>query len=309
MDGVINTAIARARNKHTLGTRDFLRTVVTESIEYRDDWQRRPHTADVLAMAYGYDHTAPLSQCPEVLALLKNLQASLIADEDYQYMLALENGVIRFRVASTLDDYVQENDSGLWVPHRAMLQHIDQLGWFTADSIHELEDLLNSSNATENDFQEFFERYPLFLRTSDYREVYPHLYLTHTDDGPLIPDFILTDRELQKAAIAELKLPGPKLIRRQRNRERFADAVMAARAQLLTYREWFRDKHNRLLLKQSVKMEIYEPHMMVIIGRSSDFQDEFDRQRLMSRTPDIQIVTYDDILTQARRRMAIIEGP
>jgi len=126
-------------------------------------------------------------------------------------------------------------------------------------------------------------------------------------EGPLIPDFILTDRELQQAAILDLKLPKPKVIRRQRNRDRFADAVMEARTQLLRYRDWFREESNRVALAERVGMEIYEPHLIAIIGRASEFQDEFDASA-SGRQPDIEVVTYDDIVTYARRRRVVIEG-
>jgi hypothetical protein len=83
---------------------------------------------------------------------------------------------------------------------------------------------------------------------------------------------------------------------------------MEARTQLLRYRDWFRERENRTSLKQRLGMEIYEPHMVVIIGRSSEFKDEFDRQLLIADNPDIEVVTYDDILTFAKRRSLIIQG-
>ena len=83
---------------------------------------------------------------------------------------------------------------------------------------------------------------------------------------------------------------------------------MEARAQLLTYLEWFRDDRNRSALAGRVGMSIYEPQLIVVIGRSRDFVDAFDRQRLVSTHPDIQVVTYDDIRTLAERRRLIIRG-
>ncbi len=53
-------------------------------------------------------------------------------------------------------------------------------------------------------------------------------------------------------------------------------------------------------------MEIYEPRLAVIIGRSSWFLDEFDRQRLQADNPDIEVVTYDDIADFAKQRRVII---
>ena len=36
--------------------------------------------------------------------------------------------------------------------------------------------------------------------------------------------------------------------------------------------------------------------------------DEFDRQRLRADNPDIEVVTYDDMLTFANRRRILIQG-
>jgi len=198
---------------------------------------------------------------------------------------------------------VQETDSGVLVPCRALLTHFrDRYGLFTCDQLEELEALINDPHVREEALQAFFERNTHFLRRGDYREVYSQPYLCHRDSGYLIPDFILTDRQLGKAAVVELKLPHPKLIRRQNNRERFSAAVLEARAQLLRYRDWFRNEDNRRSLSRLVGMEIYEPRLAVIIGRSSEFRDALDRQCLSADSPDIEVVTYDDIVTFAHRR-------
>ena len=154
----------------------------------------------------------------------------------------------------------------------------------------------------------FFEEHPHFFRKWDYREVHSQIHLRHELDGELIPDFILTDRELQKSAIVDLKLPSPKLIRRQRNRDRFAAAVIEARAQLQTYRDYFEERTNRESIRGILGMEIYRPHLSVVIGRASEFRDEFDRALLQDRNADIEIVTYDDILTFAKRRKLLIQA-
>ena len=175
--------------------------------------------------------------------------------EDFQYILAVQEGALVFRITSVLGDYITTTSSGLLVPQRAILTHFrDQFGGFTQDEIEELEEMLNSPTASEADFQP------------------------------------------------------PKLIRRQKNRDRFAASLIEARAQLLRYRDWFRERQNRDNLRTRVGMEIYEPQLIVIIGRSSEFRDEFDRQQIYADYPDIDVVTYDDILTFAKRRRMVIEG-
>lgn len=304
----LGKAAARTHGQTTLGVVDFLCVLIDKGMKTGDDYSRRPYSVDLLTQLLYGDRSKPLSECPEARAILEKLKSAVDGAEDFQYILAQEGGRVVFRVVSVLDDYVQDSRPGIFRPQRALLTHIgDEFGLFTEEEIRELEDLLNSKSAQELDFQRFFEGHQHFLRQWDYREVHSHVTL-YRPEGGLIPDFILTDRELQKAAILDLKLPKAKLIRRQDNRERFADSVMEARSQLLRYRDWFTESKNRQDLKDRVGMTIYEPDLMVIIGRSSEFVDEFDRQRLHADNPEIEVVTYDDILTFANRRRMIIRG-
>lgn len=289
----------------TLSTRAFLKSIAEGCINPdRDDGRFRISFGMLTKF---FERTAGASANQQLDRFLQKLSQNPATHSDFEFILALEDSRIVFRPTSVLDDYVQESGSGLYQPRRALLTHFrEQFGGVTADEILELEDLLNSKVAREADFQTFFDTHPHFLRRWDHREVHSQVYLTREDDGPLIPDFILTDQELQRATILDLKLPSPKLIRRQHNRDRFAAAIQEARAQLLTYRDWFDDAANRHRLKESVGMEIYKPHLAVIIGRSVEFRDEVDRALLESRTADIEVLTYDDILIHAQRRRVII---
>ncbi len=305
---VFERAVELVGTGKTLSVYHFIKAVVdvsfaTAEIPYYD----RPYSVQMLLKAFGEYKYTPLSESTKVKNLLEALNRSLDGAEDFQFIMSLDDDRLVFRVTSVLEDYVQLSDSGMYIPQRAILTHFkDQFGGFTQDEIEELEELINSPTTREKDFQKFCEKYPHFFRRWDYRDGYPHVYLD-TNTHQLIPDFILTDVRLQKAAIVELKLAKPQIIRRQLNRDRFAAAVMEARAQLMRYRNWFRDTNNRRTLKKLVGMEIYEPHLAVIIGRTSEFRDEYDRQTLLSDMKDIEIVTYDDILAFAERRRMIIQ--
>jgi Shedu protein SduA, C-terminal len=308
LDKVMRAVLARARKSGSLGVRDFLKAVIDFGLPLGEDSLSRPRIVDLLVKHYSGDWDTPLSQVPSALTALDCLRRAAEPTEDFQYMLMLSGDQVVFRVASILDDLVQEGSSGLLLPQRAILTHFkEHFGGFTADEIEELESLLNSPQSKEADFQRFFERHTHFFRRWDYREVYPHIALAR-DEGLLVPDFILTDRELQRAAILDLKLPSPKIIRRQHNRDRFSASIMEARTQLLRYRDWFREQNNRKALVGKVGMEIYEPELIVVVGRSSEFRDEFDRQRLKADNPDIEVVTYEDILAYAKRRRITIQG-
>jgi len=303
---IFRDAISLDPQGRTLGATNFLRAILREAHKFGDWVDGRSRAIDLLVEASDADPTTSVSKVPQLQRLLNRLEKAL-GDDDYQYTMFLSEGRISFRVASTLGDYVQESDSGIWTPNRTLLTHFGGIGLFYEDQIRELEDLLNSPKATEQDFQNFFARNSHFLRNWDHREVYPHVFLTREDAGPLIPDFILTNKEAQKAAILDLKLPQAKLIRRQDNRVRFAAAVMEARTQLLRYRDWFEQPDHRRMLMDKVGMEIYRPRLMVVIGRASEFSDAFERQQLSADNPDIEIVTYDDIARHARDRMYTIQ--
>jgi len=248
-----------------------------------------------------------LQDMPRTRHVIEMLGEVPAEPDDYQYVLCIVKGELVFRATSVLADFPMRVSDGSIIGNRGLLTHLkNRFGVFTPDEIAELEDMLRNPNSIERDFQKFFESHPHFFRRWDHREVYPQVYLARDDQGPLTPDFILTNPEIQEATVVELKLPKPKLIRRQENRDRFADAVMEARSQLLEYRDWFEVKGNREKLVGKVSMEIFRPRLAVVIGRSADFQCAIDRQKLAARTSDIDVVTYDDIVACARRRMVSI---
>jgi len=250
-----------------------------------------------------------LEEMPRTRRVIEALGQVPPEPDDFQYALCIEKGKIAFRAISVLGDFPMRASDGALVGNRGLLTHLkEKFGLFTPDEIAELEDLLREPKACEKDFQSFFEAHPHFFRRWDYREVYPQVYLTREDQGPLVPDFILTNPEVQQATVVELKLPKPKLIRRQQNRDRFADAIMEARSQLLEYRDWFEEKAHRESIAAKVKMEIFRPRLAVVVGRSAEFKCGIDRQKLVSRAADIEVVPYDDFVAYAKRRLVTIRG-
>jgi hypothetical protein len=309
---VLNEAVRRFATNSSIGVGDFLRAIAHVSLHKRPEVYSGStihDTFSVETLLWGMGHSAwtAVEDAPNVRALLDRIERQEQVD-DFQYILAVENDRIVFRLTSRLDDYGIPNDKGIIVPCRATLTHFkDQYGGFLIEEILELEDLINDRSAKEEQFQKFFEAHPHFLRVWDYREIFPHVYLTREELGPLVPDFILTDPQIQQARLVDLKLPSAKLIRHQENRIRFAAAITEARSQLLEYRDWFEDPTHRKAIQERIGLEIYRPRLAVVIGRSSEFIGPFERQKLSSREPDLEIVTYDDILTHARRRIITIQ--
>lgn len=228
-------------------------------------------------------------------------------DTDH-FVITVSEDKIVFRPVFTLSGNVRETKSGQLVPSSALLTGFkDTFGGFTPDEIEELEELINNPSTKERDIQVFLENHTHFFNKWDHKEVHSHVRLTRKIEGPLIPDFLLIDHELQKATLIDLKLPPRKIVRRQKNRDRFAASVSEARAQLLQYRDWFDIPENRKQLKKLVGMEVYKPHLVVIVGRSSEFRDALDRQHLTDYYRDLEIITYDDLLTSARRRTMFLK--
>ncbi len=310
LDHVLTRALAIRRDPRTLGSNDFLRAIAELAEKFPQPKKginlARPHTVDLLCeLLDGERHTdfrdAPLTR--EVVEFFSTAGGA----DDFQLLLSIESGRIVLRPYTVLGDFVVRQSDRLVTPNRALLSDLKGLlGAFEPDEVDELENLLNDPSAGELQFQRFFEHHPHFFRRWDHREVHPHVVLQR-ETGNLIPDFLLTDREAQKAAIVELKLPTT-IVRRQQNRDRFATSVIEARAQLLRYRDWFEDPGNRQRLLPQLGMEVFRPRLAVIIGRSSDFVDAIDRQRLASDNPDIEVVTYDEILTYAKRRRVLLEN-
>lgn len=302
---------------NTLGVGHFLRALADVSLHenaidvgfYPATGRNVVHpTFAIETLLWGMGHHAwkPLEEATEVCDLLRRFER-IEPIEDIQYVLDLREDRIVFRPTSCLGDFSYKADSGLVIPTRAILTHFrDQYGGFSEEEIQELESLINNPRTRESELQRYFERYPHFFRRWDCRDVFPQVYLDRNDSGPLVPDFILTNPEVQKAVILDLKKPSARIVRRQTNRERFSAAVLEAKAQLLQYRDWFAESQNRQRLAKRIGMEIFQPHLAVVIGRSSEFRPGVERQKLAAAEPQLEVATFDDIAAYANQRRLII---
>ncbi len=313
---VLTKAAKLAEPGKTIGAGHFLQAIAAVTRElgeepaYRFEGQVLHSTFSIETLMWGLGYTAwtPLSDAPEVRDLFAAIEGRE-PTEDFQYLMAIEEDRIVLRPTSILNPYRLADKSGVVRPSLAVLTHFkEQYSSVTPSELMQLEDLINDPQAKEEDIQHFFEKHPQFFRRWDHRDVFPHVFLTREDSGPLIPDFLLVDPEAQRATIVDLKLPRARLVRREKNRDRFSVAVTEARAQLLEYRDWFEERGNRERLKEHLGIEIYRPHLGVVIGSSMEFRNAFDRQKLMATIHDVEIVTYDDIMASAQRRLALIRS-
>lgn len=308
---VLNEAARDMKTGDVLGVGHFLRAVVGLTLdqpawEYRGATIHNTFSAETLLWGLGHSAWTSTADAPELRDILGALDGRNPIDAA-QYLLTLENNRIVFRPTSILDPCrVAEMPPG-GTSQLAVLTGLKKHhGLVTPDEILEFEDLINNSLVTEAEIQRFLERHNEFLRIWEHTSAHPQTYLVRADAGPLIPDFILVDPALQRATVVDLKLPSARIVTRKKNRDRLSSHVAEARAQLLEYRDWFSDPQHRRSLESKLGMTVYAPRLGLVVGSSTAFKDEFDRQRLLSREPDLDLFTYDDLLNAAQRRLALI---
>lgn len=170
--------------------------------------------------------------------------------------------------------------------------------------VSELESLLNARQASEADFQRFFERHPTLLTGLEYRTAHPQLVLFDDDAPRYVPDFLLEPLSGDFCDIVELKLPYKTLVTRlkKESRKHFRSFVNEAIAQLVEYRRYFESKPNREAFAKRYGLKVYYPRLILVIGRAHHFQSDVQRQELKQLLPDdCAVWTYDDVLARARR--------
>ncbi|MDD2337283.1 MAG: DUF4263 domain-containing protein [Geobacteraceae bacterium] len=170
-------------------------------------------------------------------------------------------------------------------------------------AIEELEDLMNSCNAKESDYQKFFERYPDAILSSDYKKAHPQVVLAKEDGTSLIPDFVLEPVHDNKLCdILDIKLPTVPIQVGKDNRKRHSSAVFEACAQLREYNTYFDEEINRNRVFTNYGLTGYKPRMFVIIGRRSKL-DPLETRRIELDTPQLHLSTYDEIIDRMKYRV------
>lgn len=185
-----------------------------------------------------------------------------------------------------------------------ILQPLSSARIYSLDLIEQLEDMTNSTQCSEHDFQVFFEKYPQLLTGLDFSKAHPQPILYKDHGGRLIPDFFLEKIDCGWDAIVDLKKPYDTMVVRKNNRVYFKQWVQEAIAQLQYYREWFDSHRNRKSFEESLQISkhVFRPKMVVVAGRSSHFLDDVERIRLLTnQDKDIELWTYDDLVNRAKR--------
>lgn len=129
-----------------------------------------------------------------------------------------------------------------------------------------LEALLNRQDASESDFQKFFEEHPHFLSTL--AMPLPHVQLRDTSGNLLIPDFILKPIVAAKRdsrwEILDLKKPQASLIVGKGTRRRLSHEVQDAVRQLRDYGDYFSDPRHGESIEKALGQRVRKPKLGVL---------------------------------------------
>ncbi|MGB5819848.1 MAG: Shedu anti-phage system protein SduA domain-containing protein [Saonia sp.] len=170
------------------------------------------------------------------------------------------------------------------------------------NAIQELEYLINKENVKEVELQNFFETNPKFLQDDSYKKVHPHIVLKCNQKIRHIPDFILEPFDKNNLSdILELKLPCKRIYTTGRY-PKISAHVRSAQAQLQAYRSFFEDDVNRIRIRQEYGLTLYDPKMIVVIGRRSNL-DPVLIKRLGKDIPNLSIRNYDEIIARMKRKI------
>jgi hypothetical protein len=179
----------------------------------------------------------------------------------------------------------------------ALLQQIEEFEW-----------LINQEDAAEFSFQRFFEQHPSFLLGIEHKAIHSQLILTRADASDLRPDFFMERVDLPLADIAELKLPASRLAVGKANRIRFSASATEVMAQLREYHSYFNDRENRESFNKRYGIDAYKPRLYAIIGRSDGFTSPSARRDLEAEHPNIRLLTYDDLVSRAKRSLELLRS-
>ena len=227
--------------------------------------------------------------------------------DQQRLLLSVEGQRISVRSFTLLDGYRHEGSRS---PPADLLVHLARNTTVVPHQVvTEFEELINWRNTSEEDLHRFLSKHPSLIMGDKYVSLRSKLILEQGDRGTLIPDFFAELAASNYTDILELKLPTEPLIVGTTNRRRLSSAVHSAIAQLRTYSRYFENRGNRNSFHSRFGLNVFRPSLSVIIGRAPtpDLQEDF--QEAKSSLAGVNIVTYDEIIARARRRVLTLVGP
>lgn len=168
-------------------------------------------------------------------------------------------------------------------------------------AVSTLEELLNLRTTKEADIQSFLQEHPQVLFSLDerYCELKPHVCLSDSKQGRLIPDFMIRIEDSSVWDVVELKLPTDSLILRNSNEMMVSAPAARAVAELLRYRDYFGIRKNRNKATKLLGGSPYEPSLVLLIGRGHA-RKRFRWSSDYAGIPNVTAVSYDYLLQRAK---------
>ena len=168
-----------------------------------------------------------------------------------------------------------------------------------------LERLLNTPGVKEREIEQLLLANPLFLRGLNYGNVYSQVVLPRAGAPDLRPDLIAEPIGERWADIVDFKRPIDNILVGSQSRATLAASLHEAAAQLREYQAYFDDRILAQRIEERLGISCYKPRMVVIVGRDPRRYTAEQQRRALTAYPDLQIVTYDQLLRVARERLLI----
>jgi len=214
--------------------------------------------------------------------------------------LEFENGFFKPKLVKSINEF------GIVYPNSEILItspyiYTPQLDFYWKKQLTDFEKLINSSDTTEQNIQNFFEQNPQFLTGINYKSVIAQPILEHLN-GNMKPDFLLCPHHGFYGDILELKLPKEKIISGRNNRIKFSSKVEDAIAQVRHYREFFQESSNREKFLKKYGITAYKPKVSIFIGKTPSlvtYEKILDLKEFKERDR-IDIITYDEVFDKMK---------
>ena len=161
-----------------------------------------------------------------------------------------------------------------------------------------LKRLLENDDASESDYQRWFEAHPIVFRALNFKTHVSHPVLPLDSDRGLIPDF-LVESLTGVWELFELKLPGTKVLKDRDTRQTFYASLEEFIQQCLDYSKYFLERENRAVFESKTGIKIGgQLQAILVAGRSSGLDRYKVSERLGDRGHWVRLFTYDDIYEQ-----------
>jgi hypothetical protein len=267
-------------------TTDWLLSIEQTVERLGDIWSQAVETRRVEAVRHVLDAVATNS-------LL--VQVALHSDESGQIHVVPYHSYALHGVATQPDDVILMRPGRVSAPYWSRFR----------SAILALERLLNDPRVQERQIELLLLENPLFLRGLNYGNVYSQVVLPRENAPDLRPDLIAEPLGQRWADIIDLKRPVGTVLVGSESRVRLAAALTEAAAQLREYRAYFDDRALAKRVEMELGIRCYKPKMVVIVGRDPSGYSADQQRRAMTAYPNLEIVSYDQLLRIARDQLLL----